>query len=87
MIIQWEKQFVELDVSMAEHKVNVWNPKVLGASSWEHNEYGVLASSEQESWRETLDDSPVWGNGKEDVLSGCACGREHENVWRPSSSV
>ncbi len=35
MIIQWERQSVELDVLVAKHKVNVWNPKVLGASSWE----------------------------------------------------
>ena len=35
MIIQWERRSVELDVHVAEHKVNMWNPKVLGASSCE----------------------------------------------------
>ena len=34
-VTQWERRYVELDVPMAEHKVNVWNPKVVGASSWE----------------------------------------------------
>ena len=32
----WERIFVELDVHVSEHKENVWNPKVLGASSWEN---------------------------------------------------
>ena len=35
MIIQWERWSVELDMHVAEHKVNVWNPKVLGALSCE----------------------------------------------------
>ena len=35
MIILWERRSAELDVPVAEHKVNMWNPKVLGASSWE----------------------------------------------------
>ena len=46
MIIQWERRSVELDMYVAKHKVNMWNPKVLGASSWDINEDGVLASSE-----------------------------------------
>jgi hypothetical protein len=34
-VTQWERWSAELDVPVAEHKVNMWNPKVLGASSWE----------------------------------------------------
>jgi hypothetical protein len=33
MIIQWERRSIELDMPVAEHKVDVRNPKVLGASS------------------------------------------------------
>jgi hypothetical protein len=36
MIIQWERRSNELAMPVAEHNVNVRNPKVLGASSCEH---------------------------------------------------
>jgi len=44
-VTQWERIYVELDMPMVEHKMNVWIPIELGASSWDRDEDDVLASS------------------------------------------
>jgi len=44
-VTQRERRFAELDVSVAEHKVNVWIPIELDASSWDIDKDDVLASS------------------------------------------
>jgi hypothetical protein len=49
MIIHWERRSVELDVHVAEHKVNCEIPKCWVHHHENRNEDDVLASSEKQS--------------------------------------